>query len=108
MKYKKKPIEVEAYQITEDLLKPILFDGVAYPVGLQLGSAKLYPPGRHICSWRGTVINRYNQRPGVVIGDWIISEPDGIHFYPLKPDIFANTYERAYPLNPAAETAAAD
>lgn len=26
-------------------------------------------------------------------GDWIIPEPDGIHFYPCKPDIFEVTYE---------------
>jgi hypothetical protein len=27
------------------------------------------------------------------VGDWIIPEPDGIHFYPCKPDIFEATYE---------------
>jgi len=27
-------------------------------------------------------------------GDYIIPEPDGIHFYPCKPDIFENTYEK--------------
>lgn len=26
-------------------------------------------------------------------GDWIIPEPDGEHYYPCKPDVFANTYE---------------
>ena len=26
-------------------------------------------------------------------GDWILPEPDGKHFYPVKPDIFRNTYE---------------
>jgi len=30
----------------------------------------------------------------VVIGDWIITEPDGIHHYPCKPDIFEQTYEK--------------
>ena len=29
----------------------------------------------------------------VQAGDWIIPEPDGVHFYPCKPDIFAATYE---------------
>ena len=29
----------------------------------------------------------------VVKGDWIIQEPDGKHYYPCKPDIFAATYE---------------
>lgn len=27
------------------------------------------------------------------IGDWIIPEPDGEHFYPVKSDIFAATYD---------------
>jgi hypothetical protein len=26
-------------------------------------------------------------------GDWVMPEPDGEHFYPIKPDIFAATYE---------------
>ena len=31
------------------------------------------------------------------IGDWIIPEPDGKHFYPVKPDIFKATYEPVLP-----------
>jgi len=26
-------------------------------------------------------------------GDWLIKEPDGVHCYPCKPDIFEATYE---------------
>lgn len=28
------------------------------------------------------------------VGDYVIPEPDGKHFYPVKPDIFEKTYER--------------
>lgn len=35
-----------------------------------------------------------NQICAVQEGDWIIPEPDGKHFYPVKPDIFEATYER--------------
>jgi hypothetical protein len=28
------------------------------------------------------------------VGDYIIPEPDGEHYYPCKPDIFEKTYER--------------
>jgi len=28
------------------------------------------------------------------LGDWIIQEPDGEHYYPIKSDIFAQTYEK--------------
>ena len=31
------------------------------------------------------------------VGDWIIPEPDGEHFYPCKPDIFKETYEKVSP-----------
>ena len=34
-----------------------------------------------------------NQVVVLEIGDWIIPEPDGIHFHPCKPDIFKDTYE---------------
>ena len=36
-----------------------------------------------------------NQIVILEIGDWIIPEPDGEHFYPCKPDIFEQTYEKA-------------
>ncbi len=34
-----------------------------------------------------------NQMVILKVGDWIIPEPDGEHFYPVKPDIFEATYE---------------
>lgn len=34
-----------------------------------------------------------NQAVAIELEDWIIPEPDGIHFYPCKPDIFETTYE---------------
>lgn len=41
----------------------------------------------------GTVTTIHGQQTQVDPGDWIITEPDGIHHYPCKPDIFENTYE---------------
>jgi len=34
-----------------------------------------------------------NQLVLLEVGDYIIPEPDVIHFYPCKPDIFEATYE---------------
>lgn len=31
----------------------------------------------------------------IELGDWIIPEPNGINYYPCKPDIFEKTYEPA-------------
>lgn len=39
------------------------------------------------------VVTVHGQRCYIEPGDWILPEPDGVHFYPCKPDIFAATYE---------------
>lgn len=39
------------------------------------------------------VVTIHGQKTKIVDGDWILPEPDGVHFYPCKPDIFAATYE---------------
>lgn len=36
-----------------------------------------------------------NQVVFVENGDWIIPEPNGVNYYPCKPDIFEKTYEPA-------------
>ncbi len=35
-----------------------------------------------------------NQIVNLEVGDYIIPEPDGKHFYPCRPDIFESTYEK--------------
>ena len=93
-RYKKLPVEIEAYQITKEMVEAALFDGKPYPQGLRLSSAGTYPP-RKINAWFGAVTTIHGQDATVVIGDWIITEPDGEHYYPCKPDIFSQTYEKA-------------
>jgi hypothetical protein len=92
-KFKKKLVCVEAYQLTPELLIPILFDDASYPYGLRLSSASTYPPIRKIDSFHGTVTTIHGEDTSVTMGDWIIDEGDGEHFYPCKPDIFEATYE---------------
>lgn len=43
--------------------------------------------------WNPYVITIHGQNTRVAEGDMIMPEPDGIHFYPCKPDIFEKTYE---------------
>lgn len=40
----------------------------------------------------GSVTTIHGQETSVAPGDWIITEPDGIHHYPCKPDVFAARY----------------
>ena len=36
-----------------------------------------------------------NQYVTIEVGDYIIEEPDGGHYYPVKPDIFEQNYKLA-------------
>lgn len=74
-KYRKKPVIVEATQW--------------FP-GLDVAGVK--PPVE------GTlpefyVVTTHGQITWVAPGDWIITEPDGEHHYPCKPDIFEKSYD---------------
>lgn len=80
-KYRKKPVVIEAEQY--------------------VGYGKLV---EGMCNSR-TCYNKGNSEPHVhtihdgqmvllKVGDFVIPEPDGIHFYPCKPDIFEQTYEK--------------
>lgn len=39
------------------------------------------------------VVTIHGQRTYIVDGDFIVQEPDGVHYYPVKPGIFTDTYE---------------
>ncbi|KKM72918.1 hypothetical protein LCGC14_1415710 [marine sediment metagenome] len=71
-RYKKRPVIVEAEQFLE---------GQPLPRGVQLVDGY------------ASIITIHNQKAYLQYGDWVIAEPDGIHFYPCKPDIFEQTYE---------------
>lgn len=79
MKFRKKPVEIEAQQFLE---------GQPIPNGVCFGWS---------CGDRGSYAHVHtihdNQRVFLDFGDWVISEPDGEHFYPCKPDIFDASYE---------------
>lgn len=92
-KFRKKPVEIEAYQITNELLQGVLFDGKKYPKGLQVSSCSYNKERRHISAWFGNITTIHNQKTKVIEGDWIITEPDGEHHYSCKPDIFKQTYD---------------
>lgn len=78
MKFRKRPVVIKAEQFSS--LRS------AVPAGL-CDCAIIGNERPHV----HTIHN--NQVVIVEDGDWIIPEPDGIHFYPCKPDIFEATYE---------------
>jgi len=79
-KYRKKPIIIKAEQYTE---KGKFVTGMC--ISDECYEAGITTPHVH------TAHN--NQLVYVEIGDYIIPEPDGIHYYPCKPDIFEDTYD---------------
>ena len=80
MKFRKKPIIIEAEQY-----KGLPVKGVCYCKEALIFS--LNPPA-HVHTIHD------NQSVMLEIGDWIIPEADGIHFYPVKPDVFENSYDK--------------
>jgi hypothetical protein len=76
MTFRKKPVVIQAEQYLGELIKGVCND-----------AACPFSSLRHV----HTIHN--NQAIYLEINDWIIPEPDGIHYYPCKPDVFNNTYE---------------
>ena len=80
MKYRKKPVVIEAEQYVE-------YGKLARGM---CNSQSCYSSGNnnpHVHTIHD------NQIVNLEVGEFIIPEPDGIHFYPCKPDIFEMTYE---------------
>lgn len=76
-KYRKRPVIVEAEQFMGIHADP-------WPKGVMRDPGEGEQP---------FVVTVHAQRCYIEPGDWILPEPDGEHFYPCKPDIFAATYE---------------
>lgn len=91
-KFRKKPVVIEAEQLTMDVARRCLLDREAAPFGLHV-SGDYRSDDRTISrAWISI-----HTREGVMradIGDWIIKGVQG-ELYPCKPDIFAATYEPA-------------
>lgn len=93
MKYRKRPIEVEAYEfrnrVGEDTRPQWIIDAVARGE-VKFNDARTGPPWLTIQTREGVM--------RAEIGDFIIRETfatDDRKLYPCKPDIFAATYEPA-------------
>lgn len=77
MRYRSKPATCEAVQFRDKGEQvPIV------PPGLQSDAEGLF------------VVTTHGQRTAVVDGDYIVKEPDGNGYYPVKPHIFEARWER--------------
>ncbi len=89
--YRKKPILIEAFELTREMVESHVFDNTPLPASLLLGSAGYHKGDRRLDYFR-IYIDTLEGRMEASIGDWIIKGVKG-EFYPCKPDIFAATYD---------------
>ena len=84
-KYRKKPVEIEAMQLTPDSVASVetFINGKAE-------AKKMAGPGRGLHD--GVLIHTLEGDMKASWDDWIIKGVKG-EFYPCKPDIFSETYE---------------
>ena len=89
MKYRKKPVVIEAEQWNGSNLKQIIkFTGLhpsANKYGWESYEDLVKKEGLKIFTLEGTMM--------ASVGDWIIKGVNG-EYYPCKPEIFAKTYEK--------------
>ncbi len=76
-KFRKKPIVIDAVQ----------WDGKADQVVVY---SETWGLSQEIHFY---VTTAHEQKVYLALGDWIIPEPEGRGFYPVKADIFAATYD---------------
>lgn len=77
----KKPVTVEAWQF---FYSGPTVPGVFYPSVSDDG--KTYIGDAY-------VITIHGQAAYLSDGDWVVTEPDGDHHYPVKPEIFCSSYQ---------------
>lgn len=91
MKYRKKPVVIEAHQITHEVAVAHLIDRAPLPFGLRSSFASYHPLTRKVHKI-DVVIKTLEGTMHAQLDDWIIKGVKG-ELYPCKPDIFAATYE---------------
>lgn len=86
MKYRKKPVVIEAVQ---------WFKHGDHPAVQQYGESVVdHMPAYGACGFITTLESANGSNHHVITGDWIITGVKGEH-YACKPDIFAATYDPA-------------
>lgn len=91
--YRKKPIVIKAFQVTQNAVFNYVMDGVIMPFEISPTSLSYHPERRELHSWR-IYIETLEGRMEVSENDYVIKGVKG-EIYPCKPDIFEATYDRA-------------
>ena len=90
MKYRKKPVVIDAVQFTKELRDAVVLGEATCPSGLIQASASWHQADRKVWNAR-FYIKTLEGDMAVELNDWIITGVKGER-YPCKPDIFEQTY----------------
>jgi hypothetical protein len=90
-KYRKKPVVIEAIQLTRELALDCLVNRKPGPFGLHV-SGRFHPERREVTAAYVSIRTLEGKMRGE-LDDWIIRGVKN-ELYPCKPDIFAQTYEK--------------
>ena len=94
MKFRKKPVVIEAVQWTGDNLRQVITFTDGPPETRTTYAGMVWDEYADLVKREGLKIFTLEGKMNAGIGDWIIKGVKG-EFYPCKPDIFAATYEVA-------------
>lgn len=89
--FRKKPVTIEAHQLTRPVIEAHIFDGHELPFGLRIGASRYHKENRILYDFRLSIDTLEGQMEAKE-NDWIIKGVKG-ELYPCKPDIFEATYE---------------
>jgi hypothetical protein len=92
MRYRSKPTEVEAYQLTKELIAAHVLDNAPLP-GVHMSAHDSHPGRREVYRTRQYVKTIQQRHVYVEPGEWIVQESDGVHYYPIADDVFRGKYE---------------
>ena len=93
MKYRKKPVVIDAIQLTSNSIKAVYeFLGHKVNLGSDWRMHDRWDDYRNSIVKYGMPINTLEGSMKASMGDYIIKGIQG-EFYPCKPDIFEQTYE---------------
>jgi hypothetical protein len=91
-KFRKKPVVVEARQLTSSACWLSWIHDEPFWEGTLLSINGRYHPGEHTIHDAWISIDTLEGVMRASLGDWVIKGVNG-EFYPCKPDIFALTYD---------------
>lgn len=93
MKYRKKPVEIEAVKLEETFDSIVNAIEFVYNIGMESSLIGMNSTVQQVKQERGFIIKTLEGDMKASFGDYIIKGVQG-EFYPCKPEIFKETYEK--------------